>query len=181
MDNTSRTAKVKMIVFDVDGVLTNNQIIFGADGEMLKVFHSQDGLGLAAACKVGLKTAVITGRDSEMVRRRCADLNFAEIRQGSMDKVASLQEIITAHSLTLDQIGYVGDDLNDLAVMGQVGFACAVANAVDEVKEAAHYIAAKEGGRGAAREIIEFILKSQGKWDTVVEMYRNPGHVETRQ
>jgi 3-deoxy-D-manno-octulosonate 8-phosphate phosphatase (KDO 8-P phosphatase) len=181
MDSNTRARKIKLLAFDVDGVLTNNQIIFGTDGEALKIFHSQDGLGMAAAGRVGLKTAIITGRESEMVRRRCSELSITDIRQGSMDKSAHLKELAGIHGLSYEEIGYVGDDLNDLSVLKQVGFACAVANAVPEVKAVAHYVASREGGRGAAREIIEFILKAQDKWDALVETYSNPGHVETRQ
>lgn len=181
MDNNIRAQKIKLLVFDVDGVLTNNQIIFGQDGEAMKVFHSQDGLGMAAACRIGLKTAIITGRESEMVRRRCSELNVSDIRQGSMDKTVHLRELAEKYQLAYDEIGYVGDDLNDLAVLKQVGLACAVANAVPEVKAVAHYTAAREGGRGAVREIIELVLKAQDKWDTLVEMYSNPGTIETKQ
>jgi 3-deoxy-D-manno-octulosonate 8-phosphate phosphatase (KDO 8-P phosphatase) len=166
---------------DVDGVLTNNQLIFGNDGEILKIFHSQDGLGIAAAHKAGLKTAIITGRNSEMVRRRGEELKIGDLYQGSMDKVAALNELLGKHELTLDNIAYVGDDLNDLPVLSRAGLACAVANAVPEVKARAHYVASREGGRGAVREIIEYILKAQGKWDWVVEQYMAVGPVETQQ
>ncbi|MCX7780727.1 MAG: HAD hydrolase family protein [Negativicutes bacterium] len=181
MDINARAQKIKLLVFDVDGVLTNNQIIFGPDGEAMKIFNSQDGLGMAAAGKMGLKTAIITGRESEMVRRRCRELGVTDIRQGSMDKAAHLAELAAKHGLAYEEIGYAGDDLNDLAVLKQVGLACAVANAVPEVKAAAHYITAREGGRGAVREIVELVLKAQGKWDALVAMYANPGKVETRQ
>ncbi|EAX47322.1 3-deoxy-D-manno-octulosonate 8-phosphate phosphatase, YrbI family [Thermosinus carboxydivorans Nor1] len=181
MDREKRAQKVKLLIFDVDGVLTNGQIIFGPDGEAMKVFHSQDGLGIAVAHKVGLKTAIITGRETEMVRRRGAELNITDVYQGAMDKVAALNELLAKHGLAADEAGYVGDDLNDLPVMLRVGFACAVSNAVAEVKAAAHFVATREGGRGAAREIIEFILKAQGKWEQIVEIYRQPGHIETKQ
>lgn len=181
MDSNTRASKIKLLVFDVDGVLTNNQIIFGPDGEAAKVFHSQDGLGMAAACRMGLKTAIITGRESEMVRRRCGELNVSDICQGSMDKSAHLQELAAKYQLSYEEIGYVGDDLNDLAVLRQVGLACAVTNAVPEVKAIAHYISSREGGRGAVREIIELVLKAQGKWDALVSMYSSPGRIETKQ
>lgn len=181
MDIRTRVANIKMMVFDVDGVLTNNQILFGADGEIMKIFHSQDGLGMAAASRIGMLTAIITGRESEMVRRRCEELGVSAIRQGSMDKTAHLEELVGQYKLSYEEIAYVGDDLNDLAVMKQVGLACAVANAVPEVKAAAHYVASREGGRGAVREIIELVLKAQGKWEALVETYANPGIVQTRQ
>ena len=179
MDSIDRAGQIRLLVLDVDGVLTNNQLIFGHEGELLKVFHSQDGLGIAAAHKAGLKTAIITGRNSEMVRRRGEELKIGDLYQGSMDKVSALNELLAKHQLTCDAIAYVGDDLNDLPVLSRVGLACAVANAVPEVKAAAHYVARREGGRGAVREIIEYILKAQDKWDWVVEQYK--GSVETQQ
>jgi 3-deoxy-D-manno-octulosonate 8-phosphate phosphatase (KDO 8-P phosphatase) len=181
MDRADRARQVRLLVLDVDGVLTNNQLIFGNDGEILKIFHSQDGLGIAAAHKAGLKTAIITGRNSEMVRRRGEELKIGDLNQGSMDKVSALNELLGKHELTLDNIAYVGDDLNDLPVLSRAGLACAVANAVPEVKARAHYVASREGGCGAVREIIEYILKAQGKWDWVVEQYMAQGPVETQQ
>lgn len=181
MESWERALPVKLLIFDVDGVLTNNQLIFSQDGEILKVFHSQDGLGINAAHKAGLRTAIITGRDSSMVRRRGEELRIADIYMGAMDKVAAYEKLLQKHGLTPAETAYVGDDLNDLAVMARVGLACAVGNAVDEVKAAARYVAVKEGGRGGVREIIEFILKSQGKWDRVVNEYRNAGATDTRQ
>lgn len=171
MDNIDRARCVRLLVLDVDGVLTNNQIIFGDTGEVLKVFHSQDGLGIAAAHKAGLLTAIITGRTSEMVQRRVTELKIGDLYQGSMDKVSALNELLAKHGLTADHIAYVGDDLNDLPVLSRAGFACAVANAVPEVKAKAHYVSQHEGGRGAVREIIEYILKAQDKWDWVVAQY----------
>lgn len=181
MDSIDRARRVKILVLDVDGVLTNNQLIFGSEGELLKVFHSQDGLGISAAHKAGLKTAIITGRHSEMVRRRGEELKIGDLYQGSQDKVAALNELLVKHNLTSESIAYVGDDLNDLAVMSRAGLACAVGNAVSEVKQIAHYVAQQEGGKGAVREIIEFILKAQEKWDWVVEQYKAAGPIESQQ
>lgn len=181
MDTEVRARRVKLLVLDVDGVLTGGQIIFGPDGEAMKIFHSQDGLGINAAHRVGLKTAVITGRESEMVRRRGAELAITDVCQGAQDKVAHLEQLLDKHGLTADEVAYAGDDLNDLAVMRRAGLACAVANAVPEVKAAAHYVTSRAGGGGAVREIIELILKAQGKWPAVVESYCRPDGGETRQ
>lgn len=181
MDTKARAAQIKLLVFDVDGVLTSGQIFIGQDGEIMKQFYAQDGLGISAAHKAGLKTAIITGRDSEIVRLRGAELKIGDIYQGAMNKVEALTELIEKYKLTLDQIGYVGDDLNDLPVILQVGFACAPANAVAEVKERVHYVASQQGGRGAVREIVELILKAQGKWEDVINAYTTPGAIETRQ
>lgn len=181
MDILTRAVKIKLLVFDVDGVLTNGQIIFGTDGELMKIFHAQDGLGISAAHRAGLKTAIITGRQSEMVHKRGTELKITDIYQGTIDKVAALHEIVTKYHLSLEEVAYLGDDLNDLPVMSQVGLACAVNNAVTEVKAAAHYTAVHEGGRGAAREVIEMILKIQGKWEQVVDSYRHSEKAEIRQ
>ena len=171
-----RARRVKLLVLDVDGVLTNGQIIYGSGGAELKVFHAQDGLGVSVARRAGLATAIITGRESEMVRRRGSELHMVDVYQKALDKVASLRELCARRGLSLAETGYVGDDLNDLPAMRLAGFAAAVANAVPEVKQHAHYVAAHEGGRGAVREIIEFILRAQDKWDAVVAQYlADPG------
>ena len=181
MDAEARARRIKLLIFDVDGVLTSGQILFGPDGEAIKVFHAQDGLGIAAAHRAGLQTAIITGRESEMVRRRCTELAIGDIHQGVRDKVKFLDELTAKHRLTYPEVGYVGDDLNDLTVMARVGLACAVANAVSEVKAAAHYVASREGGNGAVREIVELVLKAQGKWDAVVAAYARPGDMAASQ
>lgn len=181
MDCKARAARVKLLVFDVDGVLTSGQIFIGQDGEIMKQFYAQDGLSISAAHSVGLKTAIITGRTSEIVKIRGAELKIGDIHQGAMNKVEALTELVAKYQLTLDQVGYVGDDLNDLPAITKVGFACAPANAVSEIKERVHYVAIKQGGNGAVREIIEYILKAQGKWEQVIAAYTNPGRIETRQ
>ncbi|HWR05917.1 KdsC family phosphatase [Sporomusa sp.] len=174
MDSDSCAKKIKLIIFDVDGVLTGGHIIFGTEGEAVKEFYAQDGLGISLAHKAGLKTAIITGRESEMVRRRGAELKIGDVYQGAMDKVTALQELVTKHALTLEQIAYVGDDINDLPVMIQIGLPCAVANAVLEVKAIAKYVAGRQGGNGAVREVIEHILKAQGLWEGLIADYMKP-------
>lgn len=181
MDIKARAAKLKLLVFDVDGVLTGGQLVIGPNGEVAKQFSAQDGLGISAAHKAGLKTAIITGRTGEIVKFRGAELKIGDIYQGSLNKIEALHELAQKHNLKMDEIGYVGDDLNDLAVLLTVGLACAPANAVREVKDKVHYVASKEGGKGAAREIIELILKAQGKWEKLVAEYMNPGKIEYRQ
>ena len=181
MDSKDSAKNIKLLIFDVDGVLTSGQLIFSHSGDALKFFHVQDGLGITAAHKAGLKTAIITGRESEMVRLRGAELNITDVYQGKMNKVAALTELTAKHGLNLNQVAYAGDDLNDLPVMIRVGLACAVANAVPEVKAHAHFITTQQGGQGAVREIIEFILKAQGKWDDIVNSYVETDSVEVRQ
>jgi len=181
MDYKTLAAKVQLVVFDVDGVLTSGQLFFGSEGEAIKVFHSQDGLGISAARRAGLKTAIITGRWTTMVELRSAELRIDTVYQGVVDKLAALHELLKKYSLTPEQVAYVGDDLNDLAVMSVVGLPCAVGNAVPEVKKVAGYVAERSGGNGAAREIIEMILKAQEKWAGVVASYLQPGGVEAKQ
>ena len=173
MNSDLYAQQIKLIIFDVDGVLTEGQIIFGHDGEALKAFHCQDGMGISLAHKAGLKTAIITGRESQIVHRRASELKIGDIHQGANDKVIALRELMQKHSLTLEQIAYVGDDINDLPVMVQVGLPCAVANAVPEVKAQAKYISLRQGGNGAVRDIIEYILKVQNAWDTIIAEYMN--------
>jgi 3-deoxy-D-manno-octulosonate 8-phosphate phosphatase, YrbI family len=181
MDTEARARRIKLLVLDVDGVLTGGQVLFGPDGEAMKIFHTHDGLGINAAHRAGVMTAVITGRESEMVRRRAAELSITDVCQGAQDKLAHFKRLLDKHGLTADEAAYAGDDLNDLAVMRLVGLACAVANAVPEVKASAHYVTGCAGGDGAVREIVEFILKAQGKWSAVVEGYGCPGGGEIRQ
>jgi len=181
MKTETRAEKIRLLILDVDGVLTSGQILFGPEGEVIKVFHTQDGLGITAAHRAGLKTAIITGRESAMVHCRGAELAISDVYQGAKDKVKLLAELADKHGIGYEEMGYVGDDLNDLAVMAEVGLACAVANAVSEVKDAAHYVAIRSGGAGAVREIIELILKAQGKWDGVIEAYTRGGTMATQQ
>jgi 3-deoxy-D-manno-octulosonate 8-phosphate phosphatase (KDO 8-P phosphatase) len=172
---------IKLLILDVDGVLTDGHIIFGHDGELMKNFHSQDGLGIAAAHKAGLKTAIITGRESQIVHLRSSELKIMDVYQGSMNKVEAFTALLAKYSLKAEEVAYVGDDLIDLPVMVQVGLSCAVANAVEEVKKHAHLVTNHRGGQGAVREVVEFILKSQGKWDDIVNAYLQGGRIETKQ
>ncbi|MBC8016762.1 MAG: HAD-IIIA family hydrolase [Sporomusaceae bacterium] len=176
-----RGQKIKLLVLDVDGVLTSGQIIFGPEGELMKKFHAQDGLGITLAHKAGLKIAIITGRESQMVKLRSAELSITDIYQGSMNKMKALSELMAKYNLTHEQIAYVGDDLNDLPVMIRVGLPCAVANAASEVKQHAQLITKQAGGNGAVREVIEYILKVQGKWDSIINTYLQGGCIETKQ
>lgn len=176
-----KAGRIRMVIFDVDGVLTEGKIAVGRDGELVKEFHAQDGMGISLAHRVGLRTAIITGRHSDMVALRGAELKIGDIYQGSVDKVEALCELADKYELSLESIAYVGDDLNDLPVMRRVGLACAVANAVPEVLEQAHFTTAKYGGHGAVREVIEFVLKAQGKWQAIVDAYLQGGIQHHRQ
>lgn len=181
MDIAPYARPVKLIIFDVDGVLTDGRIIFGQEGEALKAFHCQDGMGISLAHKAGLKTAIITGRESQIVCRRAAELKIGDIHQGAADKMTALRQLMAKHGLGLEQLAYVGDDINDLPVMLQVGLPCAVANAVPEVKAAARYVSSRCGGDGAVRDIIECILKSQHAWDKLIAEYLQTARISLTQ
>ena len=181
-DASDRASKVRLVVFDVDGVLTSGQIAIGKDGEVMKEFFVQDGLGIAMTHRAGIKTAIITGRESEMVRLRGAELKICDVYQGTLDKQAALRELMDKHGLGAEEVAYVGDDLNDLPALVQAGFACGVANSVAEVAQRCHYVSAYRGGGGGVRDILEFILRNQGLWDGIVQSYVDgSGRQHTRQ
>ena len=163
-----RAQKVRMIIFDVDGVLTDGGIYVGGSGELFKPFNCRDGLGITLWQRAGFKTAIITGRNSTMVASRVAELHITALWQNCPDKREAYAELKTRYGLADEEIAYVGDDLIDLPVLIQVGFAAAVGDAVAEVRAQAHFTAQHTGGHGAAREVIEFILKAQGRWDGIV-------------
>ncbi len=166
-----RAKKIKLVIFDVDGTLTDGGIYYSAEGELFKAFNCRDGLGITISHNAGLKTAIITGRTSEITLRRARELGISAVKQGQMDKRDAYRELKAEFNLTDEQIAYVGDDLIDLPVFVQVGFAAAVGNADFEVKKRAHFIAENFGGQGACREVLEFILKVQDKWSEVIKNY----------
>ncbi len=159
----SRAARVQVVIFDVDGVLTRGDIIYGPDGEW-KVFNVQDGHGFTLARRAGLRTAILTARKSKAVAQRAADLSVDVLIQGAHNKAEGLTEILQRLELSAASACYVGDDLVDLPALRLVGLPVAVANAVPEVKARAAWITRGRGGEGAAREVIEHILKSRGLW-----------------
>lgn len=170
-DAFSRAQKIKLIIFDVDGTLSDGGIYIGTSGEIFKAFNCQDGFGIVTAHKLGLKTAIITGRESVITLNRAKELGITAVKQGQMDKRNAYKELKAEFNLNDDEIAYVGDDIIDLPVFVQVGFRAAVGNANIELKERAHFVAENDGGRGAVREVLEFIFKAQGKWDKLVEQY----------
>ena len=170
-DAFNRAQKIKLIIFDVDGTLSDGGIYIGANGEIFKAFNCQDGFGIVTAHKLGFKTAIITGRESAITLRRADELGITVVKQGQMDKRNAYKELKSEFNLSDNEIAYVGDDVIDLPVLVQVGFRAAVGNANIAVKERAHFVAENDGGKGAVREVLEFILKSQGKWAELVHQY----------
>ena len=163
--------KIRLLVFDCDGVLTDGRITVLPDGGESKSFDVRDGLGISLAIRAGLRTAIISGRASSALEHRARDLGIHHLHQKSDDKIDSLDSILKQESLTMAEVAYVGDDLVDLPVMRRVGVAIAVADAILEAKQAAHYVTSLPGGLGAVREAIELILRTQGKWESVVRHY----------
>ena len=169
MTNNERARKIKMILMDVDGTLTDGTILVFPDGEELKSYHVRDGMGILMAHLVGLKTGIITGKSSRALDKRATKLKIDEVHQGILDKKKILEEICRRHQLTPEEVAYIGDDLGDLEVIKMVGFAGAVADAHPLVKQASHFISSFRGGQGAVREFIEFILTAQERWPQIEE------------
>jgi 3-deoxy-D-manno-octulosonate 8-phosphate phosphatase (KDO 8-P phosphatase) len=159
-----RASRIRLLVLDVDGVLTDGGLVYGASGEEAKRFHVHDGLALVAALRAGLQVAVLSSRASAAVTRRMAELGVAEIHQGVADKAQALDALRERLGLRVAEVAVMGDDLPDLAAMGRAGLALAPANAAAEVKRAAHWVARRRGGEGAVREAIEMLLKARRAW-----------------
>ena len=164
----SKLMKIELILMDVDGVLTGGEIIYDSAGNEVKKFHVQDGMGITLARRGGLKTGIITGRLSEMVKRRAEELKFDVVAQGSFDKLPDYEKIKQQFKLKDEQIAYIGDDILDMSILKRVGFSVAVANARDEVKAICDYVTVAIGGNGAVREVIDKILIRQNKMDQIV-------------
>lgn len=170
-DVQSRAARIKLFLMDCDGVMTDARIWVLENGEDQKAFHTRDGLGLDILHRAGLKSGVISGRVSSALTRRAEKLGMSYVRQGCEEKEQAFAEILTDAGLTNAEVAYAGDDLNDVPLMRRSGLAIAVADATPEAREHAHYITQARGGHGAVREVIELILKSQGRWDGLVQHY----------
>ncbi len=162
---TERCEKIRALVLDVDGVMTDGKLTFLPDNLEAKTFHVRDGLGIQLVLAAGLHVAVISGRESRPVARRCHELGVSMLLQGIQDKVAAVEQIRGQLDVTLDAMAYVGDDLPDLPAFHRVGLAFAVADAAPEVRQAAHVVLRTNGGHGAVREACERLLKAQGHWN----------------
>lgn len=162
---------IELVLLDVDGVLTDGRLYYGASGEMLKVFHVHDGLGIRLLEQSGIAVGIITARESAALTARLAELRLSHIRCGRGDKLCAYEELRRELALRDEQIAYVGDDIIDLPVLRRVGLACAVANAHPLVKAEAHFITVAHGGRGAVREVADLVLTAQGKLEAACRAY----------
>ena len=170
-DITARARRIKLLLMDCDGVLTDGRLWLTSDGDEQKAFHARDGQGISLLHRAGLQTGIITGRTSSAVDRRARDLKMSYVRQYAKDKIKALEEILAEAGVTTDECAYIGDDVGDIPVMRRVGLAVAVSDAVEETKQAAQYITALKGGQGAVREVCDLVLKAQGRWDELMERF----------
>jgi 3-deoxy-D-manno-octulosonate 8-phosphate phosphatase (KDO 8-P phosphatase) len=168
-----RALPIKMIVMDVDGTLTDGSVFVLPDGEEVKAYNVKDGLGILLARLAGLKTAIITGKTSKSLEIRAKKLRIDELHQGVLDKMPVFEAILKKYQLAAEETAYIGDDIGDLEVIRLVGLAAAVADAHPAIKKQSHFICRLSGGRGAVRELIEFILESQQKWGLVEEKIKD--------
>ena len=170
---------IRLIVMDVDGVLTDGRIFYSAEGVESEAFFVRDGFGLRMAQQAGLLAAIVTGRASGAVAHRARELGITEIHQGALNKLDVYEMLLQRYGLTDEAVAYVGDDLNDLPVLGRAGLSAAPADADPEVRTRVAFVTTQAGGRGAIREVIDLILKAQGRWEEFVEG-RGPASEEGR-
>ncbi len=168
-DVWNRARDVRLLILDVDGVLTDGRLYFGPNGEALKVFYVRDGHGIKMVQRAGLEVAIVSGRRSDAAYHRARELGVNRFYEGVRDKLAVLEELLAALRLNPAQVAAVGDELVDLPLMALVGLSVAVADAVWEVKAAAHWVTPSPGGRGAVREVCDLLLKAQGCWLEVAQ------------
>jgi 3-deoxy-D-manno-octulosonate 8-phosphate phosphatase (KDO 8-P phosphatase) len=174
MDAAARAARLKLLVFDVDGVLTDGVIVMHADGSESKHFHIRDGAAMVWAQRMGIPVALLSARPSGATAQRAAQLGIRTVVQGGGSKLQAYEQILRERALTDEQVAFMGDDLLDLPVMARAGLSAAPADAASEVLEQAQWISTRPGGHGAVREFIEMVLRAQGRWEDVLREYRQP-------
>jgi len=175
MTPEDRAARVRLLLFDVDGVMTDGSVFLDDRGHESKRFHIRDGAALVFAQRTGLLTGLMSARASESTLLRAAQLGMHIVHQGVASKLATYESILRDRGLADEEVAYMGDDLVDLAVLARVGLAAAPCDAAHDVRERVHWISGSPGGRGAVRELVELVLRSQGRWQDVID-----GHLETR-
>ncbi len=166
-----KLAKIKLLLLDVDGVLTDGRIIYDSHGNELKAFDVKDGHGLKMLQRAGITIGIITGRSSAVVGRRAAELGIEILYQGALQKLEPYLEILSTQGLIDEQVAYVGDDIIDLPILRRVGFSATVSDAVPDVLPLVDYVASRPGGRGAVREVCDLLLRASGQWDDLTGRY----------
>ncbi len=170
-DILERASRVKLVIFDVDGVLTDGSLFLGDDGQEYKAFNSRDGHGIKMLLRHDVEIGIITGRKSQVVEHRMKNLGITHIYQGQPDKLPAFHELAEKLGVTMDEVAYVGDDVVDLPVMRKVGFAIAVQDAHPMVLKHSHWQTASPGGRGAARDVCELIMEAKGVLESTLSSY----------
>jgi 3-deoxy-D-manno-octulosonate 8-phosphate phosphatase (KDO 8-P phosphatase) len=170
-----RAARIKLLLMDCDGVLTDGRIWLFENGEEQKGFHTRDGLGIYLLHRAGLRSGIISGRKSSAVETRARTLGMSFVVQGHENKLHAFADVLAQAGLANAEVAYIGDDLNDIPLMLQSGLGVAVADAAFETREHAHYVTTAPGGFGAVREVIELVLKSQGRWDDLIKGFIQRG------
>jgi 3-deoxy-D-manno-octulosonate 8-phosphate phosphatase (KDO 8-P phosphatase) len=173
-DVLTRASRIRLLILDIDGVLTDGSLYFDAKGETLKVFHVRDGHGIKMAQRGGIEIALVSGRRSDAAFHRARELGISRFYEGVRDKVAILAELLAALNLTPEEVAAVGDELVDLPLFHRVGLGVAVADAVPEVRAAAHWVTSLPGGKGAVREVCDLLLKAQNKWQGLLQPWMGP-------
>lgn len=163
--------KIKLLALDVDGVLTDGIIYYSPAGDAMKGFSARDGMGISLVRSAGLKTALITGRRSPMVEQRAKDLHIDYVIQDAARKLSAMEKLCSEIGITMSEVAYMGDDLNDVELISHCGFGAAPLDACEEARRAAAFISAYNGGHGALREFVEYILKNQDLWNVVLDKY----------
>jgi 3-deoxy-D-manno-octulosonate 8-phosphate phosphatase (KDO 8-P phosphatase) len=170
-DILDKAAQIKLLIFDVDGVLTDGRLFFGDDGQEYKAFHSRDGHGMKMLQASGVEIGIITGRTSKVVEHRMANLGVQHVYQGKHEKLPAFEELIAKLNLKPEQVAYMGDDVVDLPIMLRVGLAVATNDAHALVRKHAHWQSSHDGGQGAARDLCELIMQAQGTLDSAMQPY----------
>lgn len=171
LEHMQRAARVKVMIFDVDGVLTDGSLTYDANGEATKTFYVLDGLGIQLLQRTGVQTAIISARQSPIVVTRAKDLGINHVYQGIHDKRVAFAKLLEATGATVEQCGYIGDDVIDLPLLTKVGFAVTVPTGHPEVQHRAHYVTKNPGGRGAVREVCDMVMRAQGTYEQALAPY----------
>lgn len=169
----SKAGKIKLIVLDVDGTLTDGSIIIDNNRTESKAFNVADGFAIASAVEQGMRFAIITGRSSEVVKHRAGELKINEVHQGIRNKIEKLDEILEKYGYSYEETAYIGDDINDLPAINRAGFTACPKDADIFIKSKVDFVSNFDGGRGAVREFVKFIMEVNGKWEKVIEKYSN--------